>query len=155
VRGLDKTLAFARSGTPARLSRLNPLKAGTHASIRGTPPLRSRGRDLVTGGLRGKKRFAFLLFFKKKILRLKMKYRKEIVSGIVHSVSPRGIRLVDSPLPRLYLFPRPLPRVAEIIRPGAFVSFVYVSTPADVIYASEGDPEKCLFYIEKFLTIQN
>jgi hypothetical protein len=68
----------------------------------------------VTGGLRGKKRFAFLLFFKKKILRLKMKYRKEIISGIVHSVSPRGIRLVDSPLPRLYLFPRPLPRVAEI-----------------------------------------
>jgi hypothetical protein len=66
VRGLDKTLAFARSGTPARLSRLNPLKAGTHAFIRGTPPLRYRGRDLVTGGLRGKKRFAFLLFFKKK-----------------------------------------------------------------------------------------
>jgi hypothetical protein len=66
VRGLDKTLAFARSGTPARLSRLNPPTAGTHASIRGTPPLRSRGRDLVTGGLRGKKRFAFLLFFKKK-----------------------------------------------------------------------------------------
>jgi hypothetical protein len=65
VRGLDKTLAFARSGTPARLSRLNPLKAGTDASIRGTPPLRSRGRDLVTEGLRGKKRFAFLLFFKK------------------------------------------------------------------------------------------
>jgi hypothetical protein len=51
-------------------------------------------------------------------------------------------------------FPRPLPRIAEIIRPGAFVSFVYVSTPADVIYASEGDPEKCLFYIEKFLTIK-
>jgi hypothetical protein len=65
VRGLDKTLAFARSGTPARLSRLNPPSAGTHASIRGTPPLRFRGRDLVTGGLRGKKRFAFLLFFKK------------------------------------------------------------------------------------------
>jgi hypothetical protein len=67
VRGLDKTLAFARSGTPARLSRLNPPTAGTHASIRGTPPLRYRGRDLLTGGLRGKKRFAFLLFFKKKI----------------------------------------------------------------------------------------
>jgi hypothetical protein len=47
-----------------------------------------------------------------------------------------------------------LPRIAEIIRPGAFVSFVYVKTPADVIYASEGDPEKCLFYIEKFLTIK-
>jgi hypothetical protein len=71
VRGLDKTLAFARSGTSARLSRLNPLKAGTHASIRGTPPLRYRGRDLVTGGLRGKKRFAFLLFFKKKKFEVK------------------------------------------------------------------------------------
>jgi hypothetical protein len=67
VRGLDKTLAFARSGTPARLSRLNPLPAGTHASIRGTPPLRSRGRDLLTGGLRGKKRFALLRFLKNKI----------------------------------------------------------------------------------------
>jgi hypothetical protein len=97
----------------------------------------------------------FCSFLKKKILRLKMKYRKETVSGIVHSVSPRGIRLVDSPLPRLYLFPRPLPRVAELIRPGAFVSFVYVRTPESVIYESQGDPEKCLFYIEKFLTIQN
>jgi hypothetical protein len=109
----------------------------------------------LTEGLRGKKRFAFLPFFKKKILRLKMKYRKEIISGIVHSVSPRGIRLVDSPFPRLYLFPRPLPRIAELIRPGAFVSFVYVKTPVDVIYASQGDPEICRFYIEKFLTIQN
>jgi hypothetical protein len=67
----------------------------------------------VTGGLRGKKRFAFLLFFKKKILRLKMKYRKEIVSGKIVSVSPRGIRLEDSILPRLYLFPRPLPRISR------------------------------------------
>jgi hypothetical protein len=83
-----------------------------------------------------------------------MKYRKETVSGIVHSVSPRGIRLVDSPLPRLYLFPRPLPRVAELIRPGAFVSFVYVRTPESVIYESQGDPEVCKFYIEKFLTIK-
>jgi hypothetical protein len=84
-----------------------------------------------------------------------MKYRREIVSGKIVSVSPRGIRLEDSPVPRLYLFPRPLPRVAEIIRPGAFVSFVYVRTPESVIYESQGDPEKCLFYIEKFLTIQN
>jgi hypothetical protein len=83
-----------------------------------------------------------------------MKYRKETVSGIVHSVSPRGIRLVDSPLPRLYLFSRPLPNVAEIIRPGAFVSFVYVRTAPDVIYSSAGDPEVCRFYIEKFLTIK-
>jgi hypothetical protein len=82
-----------------------------------------------------------------------MKYRREIVSGKIVSVSPRGIRLEGSILPRLYLFPRPLRSIAEIIRPGAFVSFVYVSTPADVIYASQGDPEKCLFYIEKFLTI--
>jgi hypothetical protein len=96
----------------------------------------------------------FCSFLKNKILRLKM-YRKEIISGIVHSVSPRGIRLVDSPLPRLYLFPRPLPRIAEIIRPGAFVSFVYVRTPESVIYESQGDPEVCKFYIEKFLTIQN
>ena len=81
-------------------------------------------------------------------------YRKEIISGKIVSVSPRGIRLEDSPVPRLYLFPRPLRNVAEIIRPGAFVSFVYVKTPVDVIYASQGDPEKCLFYIEKFLTIK-
>jgi hypothetical protein len=82
----------------------------------------------VTGGLRGKKRFAFLLFFKKKILRLKMKYRKEIVSGKIVSVSPRGIRLEGSILPRLYLFPRSLRYIAEILKPGMFVSFVYVRT---------------------------
>jgi hypothetical protein len=80
-------------------------------------------------------------------------YRREIISGKIVSVSPRGIRLEDSPIPRLYLFPRPLPRVAEIIRPGAFVSFVYVRTPESVIYESQGDPEICRFYIEKFLTI--
>jgi hypothetical protein len=82
-----------------------------------------------------------------------MKYRKEIVSGIVHSVSPRGIRLVDSPLPRLYLFPRPLRYIAEILKPGMLVSFVYVRTPQSVIYESAGNPEVCPFYIEKFLTI--
>jgi hypothetical protein len=82
-----------------------------------------------------------------------MKYRKEIISGKIVSVSPRGIRLEDSPIPRLYLFPRPLPRIAEIFRPGAFVSFVYVRTPESVIYESQGDPEICRFYIEKFLTI--
>jgi hypothetical protein len=106
----------------------------------------------VTGGLRGKKRFALLRFLKNKILRLKM-YRREIVSGIVHSVSPRGIRLVDSPVPRLYLFPRPLPRIREILKPGMFVSFVYIRTPQSVIYESEGNPEVCPFYIEKILTI--
>jgi hypothetical protein len=82
-----------------------------------------------------------------------MKYRREIVSGKIVSVSPRGIRLEDSPIPRLYLFPRPLPRIREILKPGMFVSFVYIRTPQSVIYESEGNPEVCPFYIEKILTI--
>jgi hypothetical protein len=83
-----------------------------------------------------------------------MKYRKEIVSGKIVSVSPRGIRLEGSILPRLYLFPRSLRYIAEILKPGMFVSFVYVRTAPDVIYSSAGDPEVCRFYIEKFLTIK-
>jgi hypothetical protein len=82
-----------------------------------------------------------------------MKYRKEIISGKIVSVSSRGIRLEDSPLPRLYLFPRSLRYIAEILKPGMFVSFVYIRTPQSVIYESEGNPEVCHFHIEKFLTI--
>jgi len=83
-----------------------------------------------------------------------MKYRKEIVSGKIVSVSPRGIRLEGSILPRLYLFPRSLRYIAEILKPGMFVSFVYVRTAPDVIYSSQGNPEICRFYIEKFLIIK-
>ena len=81
-------------------------------------------------------------------------YRKEIIIGKIHSVSPRGIRLEDSPIPRLYLFPRPLLYVAEILKPGMKVCFVYVKTSHDLIYSSQGEPEVCKFYIEKFLTIK-
>ena len=81
-------------------------------------------------------------------------YRKEIITGKIASVSPRGIRLEDSPIPRLYLFPRPLPRASEILKPGMKVCFVYVKTSHDLIYSSQGNPEVCKFYIEKFLTIK-
>jgi hypothetical protein len=42
-----------------------------HAPLTLRFSLRYRGRDLLTGGLRGKKRFALLLFFKKKNFEVK------------------------------------------------------------------------------------
>ncbi len=81
-------------------------------------------------------------------------YREEIITGKIVRVSPRGIWLKDTPIPRFFRFPHALRFVDEILKPGMIVSFVYVKTPASVIYETAGDPQVCKFYIKEMLKIK-